>query len=151
MQNNQRVLVGGVSWTYSEWQGRFYPADLPDDWVLSYYNTQFQAVFMPKTIWQTVSERSWLEWLNDTQEGFYFVLESAGEAIGIPSSERVLRASPAWITEHVWWLDDAPDLRALAQRITRQVSAGKPLFVFSRSGDLGLMQQVNQLKQVMGY
>lgn len=151
MQKNQRVLVGGVTWTYPEWHGRFYPDDLPDDWVLSYYNTQFQAVFLPGAIWQSVSESLWLEWLNDTQDGFYFVLESAGEAVGIPTSERVLLASPAWINEHVWWLDDAPDLRALAQRITRQVDAGEPLFVFSRSGDLGLMQQVNQLKQVMGY
>ncbi|NDP47413.1 MAG: hypothetical protein GZ085_03310 [Sulfuriferula multivorans] len=151
MQNNQLVLVGGVTWTYSAWHGSFYPDDLPDDWVLSYYNTQFQAVFLPRIIWQSVSESLWLEWLNDTQDGFYFVLESAGEAVGIPTSERVLRASPVWINEHVWWLDDAPDLRALAQRITRQVNAGEPLFVFSRSGDLGLMQQVNQLKQVMGY
>lgn len=151
VQNNQLVLVGGVSWTNPRWHGSFYPDDLPDDWMLSYYNTQFQAVFLPRSIWQTVSESSWLEWLNDTQDGFYFVLESADEGAALPASERLLRASPAWINDHVWWLDEAPDLRALAQRITRQVGAGEPLFVFSRSGDLGLMQQVNLLKQVMGY
>lgn len=151
MQNNQLVLVGGVNWTYSEWHGSFYPDDLPNDWLLSYYNTQFQAVFLPRSVWQDVSENLWLAWLNDTQDGFYFVLESADGEAGLPASGRVLRASPAWINDHVWWLDEAPDLRALAQRITRQVGAAEPLFVFSRSGDLGLMQQVNLLKQVMGY
>jgi hypothetical protein len=25
----------------------FIPDDLPDDWLLSYYNTQFQAVYLP--------------------------------------------------------------------------------------------------------
>jgi len=42
-------------------------------------------------------------------------------------------------------------MRALAQRLTQQTKTGEPLFVFSRSGDLGLMQQVNALRQIMGY
>jgi len=151
VQSKQLVFVGGVNWVNPGWHGVFYPDDLPDDWMLSYYNTQFQAVFLPGPVWQSLTESAWLECLNDTQDGFYFVLESAGEGAGLPASERVLRASPGWINDHVWWLDEAPDLRALAQRITRQAEKGEPLFVFSRSGDLGLMQQVNQLKQVMGY
>lgn len=151
MQNNQLVLVGGMNWDHPGWRGGFYPDDLPEDWMLSYYNTQFQAVYLPASVWQAVPETSWTQWLNDTQEGFYFVLEPAGAGTIKPLSDRVLLATPAWEKIHVWWLDEAPDMRALAHRITRQTATGEPLFVFSRSGNLGLMQQVNTLRQVMGY
>ena len=76
----------------------------------------------------------------------------AGEALpAAPASERVLLATPEWEAAHVWWLDEAPDLRALAQRIMQQATTGEPLFVFSRSGDADLLEQANTLKQVMGY
>jgi hypothetical protein len=151
MQTNQLVLAGAVNWAHSAWQGGFYPDDLPDDWLLPYYNTQFQAVYLPGQTWQGISSATWKQWLEDTQPGFYFVLEPAQDTRAKPASERVLLATPEWTAAHVWWLDEAPDLRALAQRITRQAATGEPLFVFSRSGDLALLRQVDALKQVMGY
>lgn len=151
MQFNQLVLAGAVNWAQPAWRGAFYPDDLPDDWLLPYYNTQFQAVYLPASVWQAVSETTWAQWLHDTQEEFYFVLEPGDGTAVKPASERVLLAIPAWEANHVWWLDDSPDLRALAQRITRQAAMGEPLFVFSRSGDLGLLEQVRTLKQLMGY
>jgi uncharacterized protein YecE (DUF72 family) len=107
MTSGNLVLVGASGWQHPAWRGAFYPADLPDDWQLSYYSTQFQA--------------------------------------------RVVLATPAWEAAHLWWLDAAPDLRQLAQRITRHAETGAPLYVFSRSGDLGLLEQALSLKQVMGY
>jgi len=145
------VLVGAAGWLHPSWRGGFYPDGLPDDWLLSYYNTQFQAVYLPASVWQAASEASWAQWLNDTQDGFYFVLEPGDAASVKPASERVLLATPAWEAGHVWWLDEAPDLRGLAQRIMQQAATGEPLFVFSRSGALGLLEQANTLKQVMGY
>lgn len=151
MTLNEVVFVGAVNWEHPAWHGGFYPDDLPEDWRLSYYNTQFQAVYLPASVWQDVPESTWAQWLNDTQEGFCFVLEPAASGAARPASGRVLLASPAWAADHVWWLDEVPDLRALAQRITRQAAIGEPLFVFSRSADIGLLQQANSLKQVMGY
>lgn len=145
------ILTGAEGWLHPSWRGNFYPDDLPDDWLLSYYNTQFQAVYLPAAVWQAASKATWAQWLHDTQDGFYFVL-GAGDAASVkPASERVLLATPAWEAEHVWWLDEAPDLRALAQRITQQATTGEPLFVFSRSGNADLLEQANTLKQVMGY
>lgn len=145
------VFVGAVEWTHFAWRSGFYPEDLPNDWMLSYYNTQFQAVYLPARAWRHVSEATWAQWLHDTQEGFCFVLESAGTDVAKPASERVLLATPGWAADHVWWLDEAPDLRALAQRISRHAATGEPLFVFSRSGNLGLLEQAKALVQVMGY
>lgn len=151
MQTNQLVLTGAVNWAHPAWHGGFYPDDLPDDWLLPYYNTQFQAVYLPAQTWQGIPSATWAQWLEDTQPGFCFVLEPAQEAAAKPASERVLLATPEWTVAHVWWLDEAPDLRALAQRISLQAATGEPLFVFSRSGDLALLRQVDALKQVMGY
>ncbi len=145
------VLVGAAGWAHPAWRSGFYPGELPDDWLLSYYNTQFQAVYLPAAVWQNADEATWAQWLDDTQDGFCFVLEP-GDAVSLkPASERVLLATPAWEAAHVWWLDEAPDLRLLAQRITQQAATGEPLFVFSRSGNLALMEQANTLRQVMGY
>jgi hypothetical protein len=151
MNPPQMVLVGAVGWQHRAWQGDFYPKDLPEDWLLSYYNTRFQAVYLPVAVWQAASEATWAQWLFDTRDGFYFVLEPDTTAPIPISSERVLLATPAWQADHIWWLDEAPDLRALAQHISRQAASGEPLFVFSRSGDLGLLEQAATLKQVMGY
>jgi hypothetical protein len=146
------VLVGASGWLHPAWRGSFYPSDLPDDWTLSYYSTQFQAVYLPAPLWLAASDATWTEWLNDTHEGFHFVLEPGDEdASARPVSARVVLAPPAWQAQHVWWLDEAPDLRQLAQRIARHAETGEPLYVFSRSGDLGLLEQAGALKQVMGY
>jgi uncharacterized protein YecE (DUF72 family) len=151
MQTDQLVLTGAVTWAHPAWNRGFYPDDLPEDWLLPYYNTQFHTVYLPVHTWEEASEATWKQWLDDTHPGFHFVLEAAPVTTAKPASERVLLATPEWAAAHIWWLDEAPDLRALAQRITQQAASGQPLFVFSRSGDLALLQQVDALKQVMGY
>jgi hypothetical protein len=151
MKSNQLVFIGAVNWTHPAWNGGFYPDDLPDDWLLSYYNTQFHAVYLPESCWQAVPKATWVQWLKETHEGFVFVLEAVSNESAEPASERVLLAGPAWAAEHVWWLDEAPDLRALARRISRHAETGEPLFVISRSGNLALMEEADTLRQVMGY
>jgi hypothetical protein len=69
----------------------------------------------------------------------------------VPVSDRVRLALPEWSEEHLWWLDDNFDLRALSQRIASHAARGETLFVISRSGDLRKLQAVNDLTQVMGY
>ena len=151
MTSSALVLVGAMNWDRPDWRARFYPEDLPADWMLSYYNTQFQAVYLPAAVWQIASDAIWAQWLGDTQDGFCFVLEPGYAGAVTPVSPRVLLATPAWTAAHVWWLDQAPDLRALAQRIAQQATTGEPLFVFSRRGDLMQLERANNLKQVMGY
>ena len=143
------VLVGASGWQHAAWCGTFYPDDLPEDWQLAYYATRFQAVWLPAALWQDVPDATWDTWLHDAHAGFHFVLEPA--AGPVPASERVRLATPEWARQHVWWLDDAPELRQLAQRITRHAETGEPLYVFSRRGDLALLEQALTLVQVMGY
>lgn len=150
MSASHLVKAGAVGWERPAWRQDFYPEDLPEDWLLSYYNTQFQAVFLPATMWQTAAPDDWARWLADTREDFVFVLEPAA-GIEPPPSPRIVLATPAWVAAHVWWLDEGFDLRALAQRITSHAATGEPLYVFSRSGDLARLEQVANLCRVMGY
>ena len=151
MESSALVLAGAVDWVQPAWRGHFYPEGLPDDWLLSYYNTQFGAVYLTAERWGSVSAATWTQWLADTQAGFHFVLENAPRASSAPASGRVLVADAAWEAKHVWWLDAQPDLRALAARITQHAARAEPLFVFSRSGDLARLEQVKSLKEVLGY
>jgi hypothetical protein len=150
MKSSPLVFVGAMNWDHPALRGSFYPEGLPEDWLLSYYNTQFQAVYLPADVSQAASEATWAQWLDETQDGFRFVLEAGETARETPASDRILLATPAWAAVHVWWLDEAPDMRALAQRITQQAVSGEPLFVFSRSGHLASLEQANTLKQIMG-
>lgn len=143
------IHVGAEDWLHPDWRGRFYPADLPDDWRLSYYNTRFQAVYLSAARWQATSPAEWAQWLDETQPGFHFLLATGSGAP--PLSPRVIVAMPDWAASHVWWLDDAPDLRALARRAVEQAAAAEPLYVISRQGNLGLLEQVDTLRQVLGY
>jgi hypothetical protein len=152
MKNNYLVCSGAVNWAHPEWRGSFYPEDLPDDWMLSYYNTHFQAVYLRRADWQSATGSTWARWLYETQDNFVFLLEPATTSqAGIPVSERILLASPEWSEDHLWWLDENFDLRALSQRISSQAARGETLFVISRSGDLQKLQAVDELRQVMGY
>lgn len=144
------VSIGSVGWARPDWRGSFYPDDIPADWLLSYYNTQFHAVFLPADNWAGASATDWTRWLHDTREDFVFVLEAA---VGVepPASPRVVLATPEWAAAHLWWIDEAPDLRALAQRVAMHGASGEPLFVFSRQGRLALLEQAAELVRVMGY
>ena len=99
--------------------------------------------------WQAASADEWARWLDDTQPGFLFLLEAGGSEM--PACSRVIEVTPDWAAAHVWWLDEAPDLRALASRASEQAASGESLFVISRKGNLDLLEQVNTLRQVLGY
>ncbi len=151
MKNYYLVCSGALDWDHPAWRGMFYPQDLPDDWMLSYYNTHFQTVYLPFNVWQAATASNWSQWLHETQENFVFLLESGDSHASFPASDRVRLALPGWSEEHLWWLDENFDLRALSQRITSLAARGETLFVISRSGDLRKLQAVNDLRQVMGY
>ena len=68
MKFNTFIYIGAVDWTHFAWRQTLYPEDLPEDWLLSYYNTQFQAVYLPASVWQAASATTWAQWLSDTDK-----------------------------------------------------------------------------------
>jgi len=156
INKNYLVYSGSVSWDHPHWHNNFYPADIPHEWLLSYYNTRFKTVYLPWREWKAASDAEIAQWLEDTQESFRFLLEAGPDENVIPRCQekfagRVLVVTPSWAERHLLWLPAKPDLRALAKRITEHANLGRPLFAISREGDLNALEQVGTLLQVLGY
>ncbi len=150
MESTDFLYLGSQDWRHPAWRGGFYPEDLPDDWLLSYYNNQFQSVYLTAEQAAAATPEDWATWLSDTLERFVFLVEfEAG--LALPASPRIRLVQPDWAARHVCWLEEAGDLRALSQRIAAHAASGEALFILSRSGDLAGLDRVTELRQVMGY
>lgn len=143
------LYLGARDWQHAHWRGGFYPEDLPEDWVLSYYNTRFQTVYLPATRWSALGAADWQRWFDDTLSRFVFLLEPADARP--PDSPRVVLATPGFTEKHVVWLEDMPDVRALARRIGQHAETASPLFLLSREGDLARLDTAENLRAVLGY
>jgi uncharacterized protein YecE (DUF72 family) len=72
-----RVWVGTSGFSYKEWKGPFYPADLPDRQMLSYYASQFLTVEIDSTFYRMPSEKTLEAWHGSTSENFRFALKAS--------------------------------------------------------------------------
>ena len=91
MTNDYRIRFGTVGWQHPQWSDNFYPEDLPEDWLLSFYGNEFPVVAVPSSIWSDDPAEQIEEWLENSDEHFQFVFE--------------------------WPWQGADDLRAFCQRI----------------------------------
>lgn len=80
-QLQTELIVAPRGWTHPGWDGNFFPADLPDDWRLSYFSNEFRAVVVPEPDWLEAPVVEIERWVNDTPEEFAFYLEMAGPAV----------------------------------------------------------------------
>ena len=149
---NYIVYLGAVGWTHAAWEGSFYPDDLPHDWQLSFYNTQFRCVYLPHGQWVNASDEEVSAWLREPQAGFRFVLggtvqSNAGELEKAARfGNRAVREADA----DICWLEGEPDLRELARRMQAAARTGVPLYVISRDAALAALGKVRELMDVLG-
>lgn len=146
------VYLGAVGWAHAAWQGDFYPDDLPEDWQLSFYNTQFRCVYLPPALWKNASDAEVAGWLDDTLERFRFVL-GAPETFDGQDAARARRFGERGVPESrldIVWLEGETDLRELARRMQKAAQGGAPLYVISRDGALAQLRQAGQLMEVLG-
>jgi hypothetical protein len=141
------VRLGAQGWTFPAWSESFYPAGMPEEWQLTFFNTQFNCVFLERGKWQQPSSEQMAQWHADTHAQFRFLLESddAGEMPAELAEKAVpMRRSDAGIV----WFDRATSLKGLAGRLA--TGAGAPLYVISQDGDLEQLERVATLLEVMG-
>ncbi|HYC31135.1 MAG TPA: DUF72 domain-containing protein [Gemmatimonadales bacterium] len=72
-----RLLTGTSGWSYKEWKGTFYPADLPADDMLRYYATKFPSVEINNSFYRIPKEKVLLEWAEQVPAHFRFVLKAS--------------------------------------------------------------------------
>ena len=73
----RRLFTGTSGFAYKEWKGTFYPEDLPESKMLSYYAEHFAAVEINNTFYRMPSEKVLRDWAAQVPEDFQFVLKAS--------------------------------------------------------------------------
>lgn len=71
------ILVGTSGWSYKQWKGSFYPADLPADDMLRHYATRLPTVEVNNSFYRIPKEKVLVEWAEQTPAGFRFVMKAS--------------------------------------------------------------------------
>ncbi len=151
------IFVGAEGWRHVHWQHTFYPEGLPEEWQLSFYNTQFRCVYLPRSFWETCSIADAETWLADTQANFRFILEPPDRTTRHITAFLNAMAGRALLDEagherrELLWFSPVPDLRALGRRIQEAVGQGRRLYLLNREAHLPSLERVRSLVEVMGY
>lgn len=149
VNSDSAVTLGTLHWEHASWRDSFYPGDMPDEWRLTYYNTQFGCVFLEQACWTGVADDVLARWHDDTHDHFVFLLE--GDAMTSPPAALgdkalVLPREDA----RLMWFDRATDLKQLRDWLARVDARGGRRYLLSRDADLGQMERVSTLLELLG-
>jgi uncharacterized protein YecE (DUF72 family) len=72
-----RLFAGASGFAYKPWKGPFYPVDLPDAEMLSYYAARLPAVEINNTFYRLPKAKLLEDWAAQTPNGFRFVLKAS--------------------------------------------------------------------------
>lgn len=72
LTDQQKIRIGACAWTFDDWQGSFYPPDLPKSHWLQFYSRYFPAVEIDSTFYSAPSENAVRRWLDLTPSAFRF-------------------------------------------------------------------------------
>ncbi|MFN2642625.1 MAG: DUF72 domain-containing protein [Actinomycetota bacterium] len=71
-----RLFVGTSGFAYTEWRPEFYPQDLKNDGMLSYYAERLLSVEINYTFYREPSAKTVAQWVERTPEQFNFALKA---------------------------------------------------------------------------
>lgn len=71
-----RLIVGTSGYSYKEWKGSFYPADLPVAKMLPYYAEHFGTVEINNTFYRMPEAKTLAKWAGEVPDAFTFVLKA---------------------------------------------------------------------------
>jgi uncharacterized protein YecE (DUF72 family) len=72
-----RLLAGTSGYSFKEWKGTFYPADLKSDQLLSFYATKFPTLEINNTFYQLPKEHILADWASQVPDSFTFSLKAS--------------------------------------------------------------------------
>jgi len=73
LTDQQKIRIGTCAWSFGDWQGNFYPAELPESEWLAFYARIFPAVEIDSTFYGAPSESTLRRWTELTPATFRFV------------------------------------------------------------------------------
>ncbi|MEF8846890.1 MAG: DUF72 domain-containing protein [Candidatus Paceibacterota bacterium] len=69
------ILIGTSGFSYSDWEGSFYPEDLDSGNQLEYYTKHFDTVELNNTFYHLPSKKTFVEWRERTPDDFIFTVK----------------------------------------------------------------------------
>jgi uncharacterized protein YecE (DUF72 family) len=72
-----RVLVGTSGYSYKEWKGPFYPADIDNSGMLAFYGSRLPTVEINNTFYRVPKLAVIRSWAAQVPDGFRFVLKAS--------------------------------------------------------------------------
>ncbi|TCJ18539.1 DUF72 domain-containing protein [Parasulfuritortus cantonensis] len=151
------VFLGAADWRFPSWDDTFYPAGMPEEWRLAYYNTQFSCLWLPRATWSRLAPATVAEWLADTRDEFRFLLERDANHQDTEAVQACLAAfapRPALLCgpddPDVLWFDADVDLRGLGDLLRRRAAESGATYLLSRDGNLATLAKVNTLLGLLG-
>ena len=72
-----KLLAGTSGYSFKEWKGTFYPADLKADGMLSFYATKFPTLEINNTFYRLPKEHVLQEWAAQVPERFSFAIKAS--------------------------------------------------------------------------
>jgi uncharacterized protein YecE (DUF72 family) len=77
MRNSKRLLAGASGYSFKEWKGSFYPADMKPDAMLAYYAARLPTVEINNSFYRTPSAAVLGAWARATPESFRFAIKAS--------------------------------------------------------------------------
>ena len=71
-----QLRVGTSGYSYKPWKGSFYPKDLPDREMLSYYSRQLDTVEINHSFYRMPTENLLTQWAQSVPQGFRFAFKA---------------------------------------------------------------------------
>jgi uncharacterized protein YecE (DUF72 family) len=71
------MLAGTSGYSFKEWKGNFYPADLKDDGMLGFYAGKFPTVEINNTFYRLPKPHVLEEWASQVPEPFSFAIKAS--------------------------------------------------------------------------
>lgn len=90
-----KMLAGTSGYSYKEWLGHFYPANLPASAMLRYYAERFATVEINNTFYRMPAESMLARWSEEVPDNFVFALKAPRRI----THEKRLREAESDVTE----------------------------------------------------
>jgi len=74
--NSSRLFAGASGYSFKEWKGNFYPADMKPDAMLAWYGERLRTVEINNTFYQMPKVSVLETWAKSTPEGFRFAIKA---------------------------------------------------------------------------
>src|SRR5918912_1338904 len=87
------MLVGTSGWTYANWRGAFYPADLPRRRYPEVYAREFATTEVNYSFYHLPRPQTYANWAAQVPDGFVFAVKA---------SRLITHAKRLWAVDEVW-------------------------------------------------